>query len=95
MSLLSCFSNCFRGRKPGDPAVQKALVAIFGDGDVAIPGDLLYAQWAKPYNMDKSMVVSPVAVVLPENAQEIAEVVKYAHKNGYKIQARSGGHSYA
>jgi FAD/FMN-containing dehydrogenase len=50
-------------------------------------------QWAKPYNL--ATPVTPVAVIRPQNANDVAAAVKCAAQNGVKVQARSGGHSYA
>lgn len=63
---------------------------------VAYPGavDLLYqALWVKPYNL--AVDVSPAAVVRPSSSEEVAAVVRCAAESGVKVQARSGGHSYA
>lgn len=61
--------------------------------DVAFEGDLLYQATAvQRYNLN--IPVSPVAVTSPENAKEVAAVVKCASDNGIFVQARSGGHSY-
>src|SRR5256886_9032197 len=38
---------------------------------------------------------SPLAVVRLNDAQTIAGVVKFAAEHGLKVQAKSGGHSYA
>lgn len=99
MSLLSYLFCCF-GRTPNPRGLsiaelRAALLQICGDGHVGLPGDLPYSTWAKPFNLDKSVAVSPAAVVRPKNAQEVADVVKFAAKHGFKVQAKSGGHSYA
>ncbi|PLN80611.1 FAD-binding domain-containing protein [Aspergillus taichungensis] len=61
---------------------------------VAYEGDPLYQATAvKRYNLD--IKVSPAAVTFPQNAQEVAEVVRCAAENGTAVQAKSGGHSYA
>lgn len=63
---------------------------------VAYPGaiDLLYqAFWVKPYNL--AVDVSPAAVVRPNSSEEVAAAVRCAADGGVKVQARSGGHSYA
>ncbi|KAL4898340.1 hypothetical protein BDV59DRAFT_206836 [Aspergillus ambiguus] len=66
-----------------EPAVSK----------VAFEGDPLYQATAvKRYNLD--IDVSPAAVTYPESAEQVASVVRCASKNGYHVQAVSGGHSY-
>jgi hypothetical protein len=97
MSLFSCLTSCFRWifkRTPFSPSpLYASLIAICGESDVAVPGHGLYDDWARPYNCD--VAVAPVAITRPANALEVAQIVKYARENGYKIQAKSGGHSYA
>jgi FAD/FMN-containing dehydrogenase len=57
-------------------------------------GDLLYSfTWARPFNLD--LPVTPIAVVRPDNADEVSKFVTCAVDNDIKVQARSGGHSYA
>lgn len=63
---------------------------------VAYPGtiDLLYQMlWVKPYNL--AVDVSPAAVIRPNSSDEVAAAVRCAAASGVKVQARSGGHSYA
>lgn len=56
--------------------------------------DLLYQiDWVKPYNLD--IGVSPAAVIRPETADEVSSVIKCATANNVKVQAKSGGHSFA
>ncbi|PSR83914.1 FAD binding domain-containing protein [Coniella lustricola] len=49
--------------------------------------------WVKPYNL--AVDVTPAAVIRPESTEEVAAIVQCAVKTGFKVQARSGGHSYA
>ncbi|KAM5351101.1 hypothetical protein ACJ41O_003824 [Fusarium nematophilum] len=46
-----------------------------------------------PYNLE--FPVTPAAVMRPDNAIDVSEAVKCAKENGFKVQAKSGGHSYA
>lgn len=54
-------------------------------------GDFL--KWSRPYN--RAHPVVPAAVVRPRSAHDISGFVKCAASNSVKVQARSGGHSYA
>ncbi|KAJ9161564.1 FAD-binding domain-containing protein [Coniochaeta hoffmannii] len=61
---------------------------------VSYPSNPLYQlSWVKPYNLD--IGVTPVAVIRPQTAADISAIVKCATANNVKIQAKSGGHSYA
>jgi FAD/FMN-containing dehydrogenase len=61
---------------------------------VGYPSNPLYQiQWVDRYNLD--IPVSPVAVTRPENAQDVSGFVKCAASHNVKVQAKSGGHSYA
>jgi FAD/FMN-containing dehydrogenases len=39
--------------------------------------------------------VIPVAITYPRTTEQVAGIVSCAVENGYKVQPRSGGHSYA
>ncbi|KAK3320398.1 hypothetical protein B0T19DRAFT_444242 [Cercophora scortea] len=52
-----------------------------------------FSEWIKPLNL--AYLITPAAVIRPKNVTEVAAVVKCAAKNGVKVQAKSGGHSYA
>ena len=61
---------------------------------VAFPSNPLYQiSWVKPYNLDVG--VTPAAVIRPQTAQDISAIIQCANANGAKVQAKSGGHSYA
>ncbi|CAG8619718.1 11470_t:CDS:2, partial [Acaulospora colombiana] len=47
----------------------------------------------KPYNWD--IPITPVAVTRPVTTKQLSRVVQCASASGVKVQARSGGHSYA
>ena len=74
---------------------QGLLAALNGNRDLlALPSKLLYHfQDAKPYNLDYP--ITPAAVTYPKTPEQIAAIVKYASTANIKVQARSGGHSYA
>ncbi|KDN62913.1 putative FAD binding domain-containing protein [Colletotrichum sublineola] len=61
---------------------------------VSYPNDPFYQlNWVKPYNLD--IAVEPIAVTRPETKEDVAGFVKCAADNDVKVQAKSGGHSYA
>lgn len=63
-------------------------------GCVSFPSDPLYQiNWVKPYNL--AVDVTPLAVARPNTAQEVSGIVKCASTADVKVQAKSGGHSYA
>lgn len=60
---------------------------------VAFQDQLLYQTTAvEAYNLN--IPVTPAAVTFPESSEQIAAVVKCASEYDYKVQARSGGHSF-
>jgi FAD/FMN-containing dehydrogenase len=61
---------------------------------VGYPGDVLYqAVWVNRYNLD--IEVEPIAVTRPSSTADVSAIVKCAASNNVKVQAKSGGHSYA
>ncbi|KAI0201329.1 Glucooligosaccharide oxidase [Astrocystis sublimbata] len=61
---------------------------------VAYPDSPLYQiSWVNPYNLD--LPVKPIAVTRPDTADDVSGFVKCATANNVKVQAKSGGHSYA
>lgn len=76
--------------------LQQCLDAVCASRSdcVGYPSDLLYQpEWVRPYNL--ALPVQPVAVVRPTSSQDVAAFVTCASSSGVKVQARSGGHSYA
>ncbi|KAF7561594.1 hypothetical protein G7046_g2554 [Stylonectria norvegica] len=76
-------------------ALQKCLGNVCGDriDCISYPDDPLYKiTWARPYNLDVPVV--PIAVIRPNNAQDVSGAVRCAKENNFKVQAKSGGHSY-
>lgn len=61
---------------------------------VSYPSNILYQfDWVKAYNLN--LPVTPAAVTRPHTSEQIAQVIQCAVDNDVKVQARSGGHSYA
>jgi hypothetical protein len=52
-----------------------------------------YSELAKPYNL--RLPYKPAAIVLPTTNQHVQDAVVCAAQAGLKVQAKSGGHSYA
>lgn len=73
---------------------QCLLTAVQNDPTlVAVDGDLLYQTLAvQVYNLN--WPVTPAAVAFPKSTQQVASIVNCAVSLGYKVQAKSGGHSY-
>lgn len=83
------------GQAPSSPLATCLDAVCNGRSDcVAYPSDPLYQiTWVNRYNLD--IDVSPIAVTRPETAQDVSDFVKCATTNNVKVQAKSGGHSYA
>ncbi|RYP40375.1 hypothetical protein DL767_001730 [Monosporascus sp. MG133] len=83
------------GQTPSSPLADCLNAVCNGrDNCVAFPGTLLYqSSWVDRYNLD--IEVEPVAVTRPETAEDVSGFVKCAAANNVKVQAKSGGHSYA
>ena len=61
---------------------------------VSYPSNPLYQiEWVKPYNLADD--ITPVAVTRPQTAQDVSGIIQCANANNVKVQAKSGGHSYA
>ncbi|KAL8749883.1 MAG: hypothetical protein Q9184_006628, partial [Pyrenodesmia sp. 2 TL-2023] len=79
----------------GNHTITKCLVAALGGYSnlVAFPSQANFSSdTVRPYNLDYPVV--PAAVTFPQATQQVASIVKCAFESGYKVQAKSGGHSY-
>ncbi|KAK2464778.1 hypothetical protein APHAL10511_003196 [Amanita phalloides] len=56
------------------------------------PGDASYSGYDHTYN--KRFNFNPAAITFPNNARQVAQVVKVGSAYKYPVVARSGGHSY-
>jgi FAD/FMN-containing dehydrogenase len=74
-----------------DPRVRALRNAL--RGPVLAPADGAYASARLGYDSIYD-AVHPLAVAQPLDAADVASVVRWAHKTGVHIVARSGGHSY-
>ncbi|KAI0713966.1 FAD-binding domain-containing protein [Earliella scabrosa] len=61
--------------------------------DPIVQGESEYATAAAPFNVRFSY--KPAAVVYPNDAKDVSAAVKCGANHGVKVNARSGGHSYA
>ncbi|KAJ5788266.1 FAD linked oxidase N-terminal [Penicillium paradoxum] len=70
------------------------MAAVGGDPNLAaFRGDLLYEFRALPsYNL--AIPVIPEVITYPKNTTQVAEIVRCAVEEKYRVQAYSGGHSY-
>ncbi|RDW78936.1 FAD-dependent oxidoreductase [Aspergillus mulundensis] len=70
---------------------EQLIRAVGGDNTlVTFPTD---ATSIPSFNRD--IPVLPKAIAVPQSVDQVAEIVKCAAAAGYKVQPRSGGHSYA
>lgn len=60
---------------------------------VKFPASSDFSTLAKPYNL--RLVYTPAVIVVPTSTQHISDSVVCAGKSNVKVQAKSGGHSYA
>lgn len=77
-------------------ALASCLInAVGGDFTlVATPANPFYQYTdVKPYNQNYPL--TPAAITYPRSAEQIAAIVECAVSDNRKVQARSGGHSYA
>ncbi|GKT64233.1 FAD binding domain-containing protein [Colletotrichum tofieldiae] len=83
------------GQKPSSPLATCLNNVCDGRSScVGYPNDPLFQiNWVKPYNLD--IAVEPIAVTRPKTKEDVAGFVKCAADNDVKVQAKSGGHSYA
>ena len=61
--------------------------------EASYPGDKDYDELAEPFNL--RLQYKPAAIALPKNNKDVQNAVNCASQAGLKVQARSGGHSYA
>ncbi|RAH44644.1 FAD-binding oxidoreductase [Aspergillus brunneoviolaceus CBS 621.78] len=95
-ALMVCLL-CLLGLSAAATTSLKSCILSAVDNDstlAAFKGDLLYQTLAvKVYNLNYP--VTPAAVTFPTSSTQVSEIVQCANQLGYKVQAKSGGHSYA
>lgn len=72
--------------------LRDSLVSAVG-GDTTLVSIPINAEEVPVFNKDIPTI--PAAIVTPSTTTEVAAIVKLAAQNGYKVQAKGGGHSYA
>ncbi|KAJ6580993.1 hypothetical protein B0H19DRAFT_490524 [Mycena capillaripes] len=79
----------------GSP-LQLCLNNVFASsaGSVAYPQSVFY-QLADVKVYNQHIPITPAAVTRPTTSDEVSKIVQCAVASGVKVQARSGGHSYA
>ncbi|KAL8741340.1 MAG: hypothetical protein Q9190_006043 [Brigantiaea leucoxantha] len=60
---------------------------------ISVPSSQDFNLLSQPYNL--RLQYTPAVIVLPTTIQQISDSVRCASSSGTKVQARSGGHSYA
>lgn len=79
-SLTDCLSSICSGRSN--------CVAFSSDFN-----PFYQLEWVKAYNL--AIDITPDAVIRPHSTEDVSAIVQCAASSGVKVQARSGGHSYA
>ena len=59
---------------------------------IILPSSAQYDEARQVYN--RSIQKCPAAIVYCENVEEVSGTIAFAHKRGYAVNIRSGGHSY-
>ncbi|KAF8148876.1 putative glucooligosaccharide oxidase [Crassisporium funariophilum] len=86
-------SNLSPQSQPGS-ILQTCLNSAFSDASLrTYPQAIDYTLKVNAYNLDYP--VNPAAIVRPTSTQQVSAAVQCAVKAGVKVQARSGGHSFA
>jgi len=83
------------GNAPSSPAHACLLSAVGNDSSLlAFPSQPFYESTAaNPYNLN--WPVYPAVVATPKTSEQVAGIVKCAVEYDHKVQAKSGGRSYA
>lgn len=79
----------------GNSTITRCLVAALGGHSnlVAFPSQANFSSdIVRPYNLDYPAI--PAAVTYPQTAHQVVRIVQCASESGYKVQPKSGGHSY-
>lgn len=90
----SGFGTC-TGTQPPPPTPSSTLSDCLGSKNVPVRfiSSPDFPALAKPYNL--RLPYTPAVIVLPTTVKHVSDAVVCASQNGVKVQAKSGGHSYA
>lgn len=85
-----------RAASPAPAAPTGALAALARDlpGRILLPGDPAWTELTYQSN-SRWLTPPPMALALPESAEEVATCVRWARDAGVPFATRSGGHNYA
>jgi hypothetical protein len=88
--LSTGLAQALAGSSPGE-----CLEYILGSKNVPVKwiNDPAYGDLTEPFNL--RLQYKPIAVVIPTTNQHVQDAVVAAGNCGVKVQAKSGGHSYA
>ena len=89
-------SSNSKPKNPNSNALKVGIKEALGHNEhlYAFPGRALYMiRDVHPYNSDRP--VKPACITYPRTTAEVSAIVKCAASLNYKVQPRSGGHSYA
>ena len=78
-----------------EATAAKQIADCLGDKDVPVrwSDSADFAELAEPFNL--RLAYTPYVIVLPTTNQHVQDAVVCAAECGIKVQAKSGGHSYA
>ena len=95
LSLASSAGFSHAAGRHALPSHDLALVDCLTNRSVpvSVAGQSNFARLAKPYNT--RLVYQPAAIALPTTSKQVSDAVLCAGRTGTKVQAKSGGHSYA
>ncbi|KAI1090538.1 putative glucooligosaccharide oxidase [Rostrohypoxylon terebratum] len=78
-----------------EPARSESVFSQLANANVPCkgPSDPEWAIYSTPYNI--RLRFTPAVIVIPNTFEDIQKALDCARRHGLKVQARSGGHSYA
>lgn len=76
----------------GDISLEEQLLRAVGS-DVSLVTFPVTPTSVPVFNRNIPLI--PKAIIFPQSVEQVAEIVKCAAAAGYKVQPKSGGHSYA
>lgn len=89
----SGFGTCTGTNPPPPPASTLADCLAAKNVPIKLISSPDFPGLAKPYNL--RLAYTPAVIVVPTTTKHVSDAVICASQNGVKVQAKSGGHSYA